>query len=125
VLPLFSFQFSFQQFQFGIGAAIGCFASSSCSPWHCSTCAPGPLTPRCDACGWCDRAGCTLPTPMLVLPYDVRSHSLQTSIDFASLAPNAEITVLPWKEPEELKQRAIDKVGRFLQANIPVRAAVQ
>ena len=26
VLPLFSFQFSFQQFQFGIGAAIGCFA---------------------------------------------------------------------------------------------------
>jgi multiple sugar transport system permease protein len=26
VLPLFSFQFSFQQFQFGIGAATGCFA---------------------------------------------------------------------------------------------------
>ena len=26
VLPLFSFQFSFQQFQFGVGAAIGCFA---------------------------------------------------------------------------------------------------
>jgi hypothetical protein len=40
VLPLISCQFSFQQFQFGIGAVIGCFASSSCSPWHCSTCAP-------------------------------------------------------------------------------------
>lgn len=26
VLPLFSYQFSFQQFRFGIGAAIGCFA---------------------------------------------------------------------------------------------------
>jgi len=26
VLPLFSYQFSFQQFQFGVGAAIGCFA---------------------------------------------------------------------------------------------------
>src|ERR1700720_2576272 len=39
---------------------------------------------------------------------------LQTSIDVASLAPNAEITVYPWKEPEELRQRTIDRVRRFL-----------
>jgi hypothetical protein len=32
-------------------------------------------------------------TPMLVLPDDVPAHPLQTSIDVASLAPNAEITV--------------------------------
>src|SRR5205823_3518969 len=32
-------------------------------------------------------------TPMLVLPDDVPGHPLQTSIDIASLAPNAEITV--------------------------------
>src|SRR5256885_5537410 len=32
-------------------------------------------------------------TPMLVLPDDVPGHPLQTSIDVASLAPNAEITV--------------------------------
>jgi hypothetical protein len=31
----------------------------------------------------------------------VPGHPLQTSIDVASLAPNAEITVYPWKEPEE------------------------
>ena len=37
---------------------------------------------------------------MLVLPDDVPGHPLQTSIDVASLAPNAEITVFPWKEPE-------------------------
>ena len=49
----------------------------------------------------------------------------QTSIDVASLAPNAEITVFPWKEPEELKQRTIDRVRRFLQAHIPMRAAAQ
>ena len=30
-------------------------------------------------------------TPMLVLPDDVPAHPLQTSIDVASLAPNAEI----------------------------------
>ena len=64
-------------------------------------------------------------TPMLVLPDDVPSHPLQTSIDVASLAPNAEITVFPWKEPEDLKQRTIDRVRRFLKAHIPVGAAAQ
>jgi hypothetical protein len=48
---------------------------------------------------------------------------LQTSIDVASLAPNAEITVYPWKEPEELRQRTIDRVRRFLKAHQPVAAA--
>src|SRR5436190_2041799 len=46
-------------------------------------------------------------TPMLVLPDDVPGHPLQTSIDVASLAPNAEITVFRWKEPEELKRRLL------------------
>jgi pimeloyl-ACP methyl ester carboxylesterase len=64
-------------------------------------------------------------TPMLVLPDDVPGHPLQTSIDVASLAPNAEITVYPWKEPEELRQRTIDQVRRFLKAHIPMRAAAQ
>jgi hypothetical protein len=56
-------------------------------------------------------------TPMLVLPDDVPSHPLQTSIDVASLAPNAEITVFPWKEPQELKQRTISRVREFLRRN--------
>jgi len=42
----------------------------------------------------------------------------QTSIDVASLAPHAEITVYPWKEPAELKQRTIERVRRFLQAQV-------
>ena len=62
-------------------------------------------------------------TPVLVLPDDVPGHPLQTSIDVASLAPHAEITVYPWKEPAELKQRTIDRVRRFLQAHVPMRAA--
>src|SRR4029450_477589 len=62
-------------------------------------------------------------TPMLVLPDDVPAHPLQTSIDIASLAPNAEITVYPWKEPAELKQRTIERVRRFLQAHVPMHAA--
>ena len=46
----------------------------------------------------------TCHTPILVLPDDIPSHPLQTSIDVASLAPHAEITVFPWKEPAELNR---------------------
>ena len=54
-------------------------------------------------------------TPMLVLPDDVPAHPLQVSIDIASLAPNAEITVFPWKEPPELKARTINRARTFLK----------
>src|SRR6476620_8610420 len=43
-------------------------------------------------------------TSMLVLPFDV-----------ASLCPNAEITVFPWKEPPELKARTINRARTFLK----------
>ena len=54
-------------------------------------------------------------TPILVLPDDTTAHPLQVSIDVASLAPNAEITVFPWKEPPELKARTINRVRAFLK----------
>jgi len=54
-------------------------------------------------------------TPMLVLPDDTTAHPLQVSIDIASLAPNAEITVFPWKEPAELKARTINRACTFLK----------
>ena len=54
-------------------------------------------------------------TPMLVLPDDIVAHPLQVSIDIASLAPNAEITVFPWKEPPELKARTINRARTFLK----------
>jgi pimeloyl-ACP methyl ester carboxylesterase len=54
-------------------------------------------------------------TPMLVLPDDVVAHPLQVSIDIASLAPNAEMTVFPWKEPAELKARTINRARTFLK----------
>jgi len=54
-------------------------------------------------------------TPILVLPDDVPAHPHQTSVDVASLAPNAEITVFPWTSPPELKARTIDRVRGFIQ----------
>jgi pimeloyl-ACP methyl ester carboxylesterase len=63
------------------------------------------------------------PTPMLVLPDDTPAHAYQTAVDVASLAPNAEVTVYPWKDPPELKARTINRVRRFLKAHLPVTAA--
>ena len=54
-------------------------------------------------------------TSMLVLPDDVPAHPLVASIDVASLCPNAEITVFPWKEPPELKARTINRARTFLK----------
>jgi hypothetical protein len=64
-------------------------------------------------------------TPILVLPDDTPSHPLQTSIDVASLAPNAEITVFPWREPADLKARTIGRVRTFLRSHVPMRSAAQ
>jgi hypothetical protein len=58
-------------------------------------------------------------TPMLVLPDDTPAHPLQVSIAIASLAPNAEITVFPRKEPPELKARTIDRARSFLKRHQP------
>jgi pimeloyl-ACP methyl ester carboxylesterase len=61
-------------------------------------------------------------TPMLVMPDDTPAHSYQVAVDIASLAPNAEVTVYPWKEPPELKARTINRVRTFLKAHQPATA---
>ena len=58
-------------------------------------------------------------TPILVMPDDTPPHPLQVSIDIASLAPKAEITVYPWWNPPELRARTIDRVRTFLKAHRP------
>src|SRR6201997_1702085 len=61
-------------------------------------------------------------TPMLVMPDDIPAHPYQVSVDIASLCPNAEVTVYPWKEPPELKARTINRVRTFLKAHQPATA---
>jgi len=58
-------------------------------------------------------------TPMLVLPDDTAAHAYQVAIDVASLAPKADISVYPWKDPPELKARTINRVRNFLKAHLP------
>jgi hypothetical protein len=47
----------------------------------------------------------------------------QTSVNIGSLAPNAKVTVYPWREPLELKERTINRVRIFLKAHQPVTAS--
>ncbi len=61
----------------------------------------------------------TCQTPILVMPDDTPPHPYQVSIDIASLAPKAEITVYPWQDPPELRARTIDRVRTFFKAHQP------
>jgi pimeloyl-ACP methyl ester carboxylesterase len=57
----------------------------------------------------------TCRTPLLVMPDDTPSHPYQTSIDVATLAPNATLTAYPWREPAELLAQTVDHVRQFLR----------
>jgi pimeloyl-ACP methyl ester carboxylesterase len=62
-------------------------------------------------------------TPMLVLPDDVAAHPYQTAIDVVDLAPNAEVSIYPWKDTAGLKSQVIEHVRSFLKAHEPVTSS--
>ncbi len=62
-------------------------------------------------------------TPMLVMPDDTPAHPYQSSMDVAALAPRAELTTYPWREPPELLAETIDHVRRFLRSHQPAPAS--
>ena len=59
--------------------------------------------------------------PMLVMPDDSPAHPYQTAVDIAELAPNAESTVYPWKEPKDLLAKTINQVRDFLLTHQPAK----
>jgi hypothetical protein len=61
---------------------------------------------------------------MLVLPDDVPAHPLAISREIVELAPNAEVSIYPWKESADLKAEVISHVRRFLKSHEPAKAAV-
>jgi pimeloyl-ACP methyl ester carboxylesterase len=62
-------------------------------------------------------------TPILVLPDDVPAHPYAVAMESVRLAPNAEATVYPWKEPKDLRAKTVQQVRDFLRAHKPVTAA--
>jgi len=62
-------------------------------------------------------------TPMLILPDDVPAHPYAVAMEVVSLAPKAEVSIYPWKEPKALIPQAVRQVRDFLRAHQPVTAA--
>ena len=60
-------------------------------------------------------------TPVLILPDDVPAHPYAVAMESAMLAPKAEVSMFPWKEPNERIPLAIRQIRSFLRAH---RAAV-
>jgi pimeloyl-ACP methyl ester carboxylesterase len=58
-------------------------------------------------------------TPVLVMPDDVPAHPLAVAMECAMLAPKAEVSVFPWKEPKERIPLAVRQVRSFLRAHRP------
>jgi pimeloyl-ACP methyl ester carboxylesterase len=58
-------------------------------------------------------------TPVLILPDDIPAHPYAVAMEAAMLAPNAEVSMFPWKEPKERIPLAIRQIRSFLRAHLP------
>ena len=58
-------------------------------------------------------------TPVLVLPDDSPAHPYAVAMESAMLAPNAEVSLFPWKEPKERIPLAVRQIYSFLKAHRP------
>src|SRR3977135_2521950 len=57
--------------------------------------------------------------PILVLPDDVPAHPYAVAMECAMLAPKAEVSIFPWKEPKERIPLAVRQIHSFLKAHRP------
>ena len=55
--------------------------------------------------------------PVLILPDDIPAHPYKVAMEAAMLAPNAEVSLFPWKEPKERIPLAIRQIRSFLRAH--------
>ena len=58
-------------------------------------------------------------TPVLILPDDIPAHPYAIAMEAAMLAPKAEVSMFPWKEPKERIPLAVRQIRSFLRAHRP------
>jgi pimeloyl-ACP methyl ester carboxylesterase len=56
-------------------------------------------------------------TPVLILPDDIPAHPYAVAMEAAMLAPNAEVSMFPWKQPKERIPLAVRQIRSFLRAH--------
>ena len=57
--------------------------------------------------------------PILIMPDDVPAHPFATAMETARLAPNAQVSLYPWREPSGHMELALRHVRSFLKAHTP------
>src|SRR5215472_11472333 len=57
--------------------------------------------------------------PVLILPDEVPAHPYAVAMECAMLAPNAEVSIFPWKQPKERIPLAVRQIRSFLRAHRP------
>ena len=57
--------------------------------------------------------------PVLILPDDIPAHPYVVAMEAAMLAPKAEVSIFPWKEPKERIPLAVRQIRSFLRAHRP------
>ena len=55
--------------------------------------------------------------PVLILPDEVPAHPYAVAMECAMLAPNAEVSIFPWKQPKERIPLAVRQIRSFLRAH--------
>ena len=58
-------------------------------------------------------------TPVLILPDDIPAHPYAVAMEAAMLAPKAEVSLFPWKDPKERIPLAVRQIHSFLRAHRP------
>src|SRR3954463_1457838 len=58
-------------------------------------------------------------SPVLILPDDIPAHPYAIAMEAAMLAPKAEVSMFPWKEPKERVPLAVRQIRSFLRAHLP------
>jgi hypothetical protein len=61
-------------------------------------------------------------TPILVLPDDVPAHPYAVAMETVHLAPNAQVSLYPWKDTPDKIPLAVRHVRTFLRAYRPAAA---
>ena len=56
-------------------------------------------------------------TPVLILPDDIPQHPYAVAMEAAMLAPKAEVSMFPWKQPKERIPLAVRQIRSFLRAH--------
>ena len=56
-------------------------------------------------------------TPVLILPDDIPAHPYAIAMEAAMLAPKAEVSMFPWKQPKERVRLAVRQIRSLMRSH--------